>query len=507
MTQTFNFNIDIVQCIFTEKLEVDKLGNLKIVGLGPGDLRLLTVEAYQLIESSEKLYFRTSIHPVYDYFAKNKEINHFDDIYKICDDFEEVYEEIANRLYELLKENDVIYCVPGNPKIDDNTLFCGKLAGYKDYELYSGISYADEALKYVDVDLNNINTMNFFDVRKSLISVHNTNVILNSYNVMLAEELSITLSEIYGDEYEIIVVFYTGEKAKEYYKKVKIMELIQLKDYNHQAVIIVPESKENKIYQISDLLLIMEKLRGIDGCSWDLEQTHESLRNNLLEESYEVVEAINNMDMENLEEELGDVLLQVVFHAQIANEEGYFDFDNVVNGISEKMVRRHPHVFDKKDDINTDEVSNQWENIKDKEKNVKNYTERLRNISKVLPSLVKSYKIQKKVSKIGFDWQDIQGPINKLKEELNEFLVEFEIDNAVGTKEEIGDLLFSIVNVCRFLDIDPEEALNATNEKFIKRFSYLEQKALEDGLKLENMTLEEMDTYWESSKLSINQQS
>lgn len=477
------------------------MGNLKIVGLGPGDVNLLTLEAYKIIENAECVYFRTAIHPVYEYFKQEKKIVSFDDLYENSEDFDEVYEAIANTLVKELDKGDIVYCVPGNPRIDDKTIFCGELANHKDYILVTGLSYVDEALNYLPDDLKNIQIINYFEFRKNLISVHSTNIITNVYNYMLVEELGLQLSEIYGDDYEVLVVFYTGERLKCYAKRMAISEMMLERDYNHQTVILVPEANGRNIYQIPDLLDIMADLRGIDGCPWDIEQDHESIKNHLIEESYEVIEAINNLDFENLEEELGDVLLQIVFHAQMADEEGYFGFNNVVQGISEKLIRRHPHVFLNQDDISVDDVSLQWEKIKNDEKKAKNYTESLINISKVLPSLLKSYKIQKKVSKVGFDWDSVDGPIEKLKEELGEFIIELKANSFDGMKEEIGDLLFTIVNVCRFIDINPEEALNMTNDKFVRRFGLMEEKIAADGLKIEELALETMDKYWEASKL------
>jgi len=321
---------------------------------------------------------------------------------------------------------------------------------------------------------------------------------------MLISDMVWLLSELLGDEYEIYLLNKVGIKSEISVMKIRLMELLERDDYDHQTIIFIPGIQKGKRYDLGDLCKIVETLRSENGCPWDLEQTHESIKNNLLEEAYEVIEAINNDDFDNFEEELGDVLFQIIFHSQLADEEGYFNIGEVINKISLKMIYRHPHVFSENSKIDTENVLEQWENLKDIEKGVKNYTERLLNVPKVLPSLLKSYKIQKKASKIGFDWENINGPIDKMKEELDEVIEAINHKTEKDILEEIGDLLFSIVNVSRFLDINPEMALNNSVDKFIKRFEFIENKSLELNRNLEDMTLEEMDMYWEESKKLLN---
>ena len=235
-------------------------------------------------------------------------------------------------------------------------------------------------------------------------------------------------------------------------------------------------------------------------------QTHESLRPGMLEEAYEVVDAINNHDLENLREELGDVLLQVVFHAHIEEENQNFDLTDVINEECEKMIRRHPHVFLEESENNhaksIDKVLEKWENIKVQEKGTSDVTSRMEKVPKALPALVRAAKIQKKAAESGFDWDDISGAFEKVQEEYRE-VSECYAENPSGLdalKEEVGDLLFSVVNIARFLGIDPEDALDYTNNKFIRRFSYVEKAALACGRELEEMSLSEMDELWNEAK-------
>ncbi len=244
----------------------------------------------------------------------------------------------------------------------------------------------------------------------------------------------------------------------------------------------------------------MNKLRGPGGCPWDAKQTHESLKPYILEEAYEVLEAIDTDDMYLLEEELGDLLLQVVFHAKIAEENGHFNMKDVSDQICEKLVRRHPHVFGDVAVDSAEEVLVNWEAIKREEKSEKAHVDSMARIPKEIPALMRSYKIQSKAADVGFDWDDVNGAIEKVKEESQEL---FEIIHG-GDKEkiedEIGDLLFAVVNVARFMKIRPEFALTKTIEKFIRRFTHVEASVKKNGKKLQESTLEEMDGYWNEAK-------
>ncbi|RMF98002.1 MAG: nucleoside triphosphate pyrophosphohydrolase [Candidatus Schekmanbacteria bacterium] len=248
---------------------------------------------------------------------------------------------------------------------------------------------------------------------------------------------------------------------------------------------------------------IMKRLRAPDGCPWDREQTRESLKPYLIEEAYEVLEAIDNGEANKLKEELGDLLLQTVFHAQIAEEEGKFTIKDVLQYLNEKLIRRHPHVFDEKKVDSAKEVLSNWEEIKRQEGNNKNNKSILSSIPKSLPALLYAYTLQKRAARVGFDWDSVEGAMDKLDEELSEFKKAMKSGSKGELEDEIGDILFSLVNVCRFYKLHPEEALKKTCLKFVKRFRFIEEKAKERGKKIENMTLEEMDNLWEESKRKI----
>ena len=257
---------------------------------------------------------------------------------------------------------------------------------------------------------------------------------------------------------------------------------------------------ENKPrYDVYDLKRLMKLLRGPGGCPWDSEQTHESIRRNLLEEAYEAAEAIDDGDMEHLLEELGDVLMQVVFHADIAEAAGHFDLDKIADETCRKLLRRHPHVFGNFKAKNGAESLVFWEDIKRSEKMQQSVSETMRSVARGLPELWRAEKIQKKAAKVGFDWPEHSGALEALRAELGE--LEAAILSGEGIGEELGDLIFSAVNVARFFDIDPEQALGASSDKFISRFAKLENIAREQGRRIDEMSLDEMERLYQQVKL------
>ena len=262
------------------------------------------------------------------------------------------------------------------------------------------------------------------------------------------------------------------------------------------------EFERKEKYEMQDLLKIMELLCSPDGCPWDREQDHHSIRANFIEETYEAIEAIDTENAELLKEELGDVLLQVVFHAQMEQEKGSFDFSDVVDGICKKLIIRHPHVFSEVSAKTSDEVLKNWDAIKMQTKEQKTQTEVLQSVSPALPALMRSQKVQKKAAKAGFDWDNVDGALAKIFEELDELKEAIDEGGQISSEEELGDLLFSVVNVARFIHVDSEQALSKACDKFISRFGKLEALALERGMDIQKASLPELDALWEEVKHS-----
>ncbi len=256
-------------------------------------------------------------------------------------------------------------------------------------------------------------------------------------------------------------------------------------------------------YDINDLLQIMAILRAPGGCPWDAEQTHESIRTSLIEETYEVIEAINQNDRELLLEELGDVLLQVVFHAQMEKEKGSFDFSDVADGICKKLIERHPHVFGEVVVSGTGDVLSNWDEIKRKSKGQKTQGSSMMKVPKELPALMRGQKIQSKAKKVGFDWPSIDGAFSALESEIAELKSAIASKNQDEIDEEFGDMLFSCVNIARFIDVDAELSLTRSNDKFISRFLIVEKLAEERGIDMKSSTLEELDKLWDEAKIIL----
>ena len=261
------------------------------------------------------------------------------------------------------------------------------------------------------------------------------------------------------------------------------------------------EIKDN--YDINDFLRLVTVLRSPGGCPWDRKQTHESIKKNFIEETYEVVEAINKADAEGLKEELGDVMLQVAMHSEMESEKGSFDFNDVVNDICKKLVVRHPHVFGDAAAQNSDEALQNWDQVKLKTKGMKKQGEAMIKVPREFPALMRAQKVQEKAAKAGFDWDDINGAVDKLHEEIDELETALAAGVGKDIEEEFGDVLFSCVNVSRFIGADSEEALTASTDKFIKRYLLVEKLAADEGLDMKTASIEELDKLWNKAKIII----
>ena len=248
------------------------------------------------------------------------------------------------------------------------------------------------------------------------------------------------------------------------------------------------------------LVLLMARLRGPDGCPWDRKQTPESLKPFLVEECYEVMDALEDGTPDKIRDELGDLLFQIVFHARIAEESGRFTIDDVITAIRDKMVRRHPHVFGSRTVATAQEVADNWEEIKRKEKGHEDRKSILEGVPKELPSLLRAHRLQERAARVGFDWKHLNEALPKLDEEIAEFKASLASEDAGKIEEELGDVFFMLVNLSRFLGVNPEDALRKTISKFIMRFRYIEEHAEQAGRTLNDMPLDEMEKLWQESK-------
>lgn len=253
-------------------------------------------------------------------------------------------------------------------------------------------------------------------------------------------------------------------------------------------------------YDINDLLSLITLLRAPGGCPWDREQTHTSIKKNFIEETYEVIEAINNNSTSGLREELGDVLLQIALHCEMESEVGNFNFDDVCDELCKKLIVRHPHVFGDKVANNTNEALDSWDSVKASIKGTKSASSKMDSIPLELPALVRAQKVQAKASKVGFDWDSQEGAFSKLSEEINELKNAVSHNDKANIWEEFGDVLFSCVNISRFIDVDSEEALKASTDKFIARFKIVEKLAAENNIDMSSFSIDELDLLWDKAK-------
>ena len=485
------------------------MGKIYVIGLGPGSIDALTMGAIKRINSGDKNFLRTEKHPTVEYFkASNIPYSSFDYIYDSEEDFKGVYENIVEQLIiESNKGETINYFVPGNPFVAEKTveILLGKEL---DIEIVSGMSFIEPMIELVQRDpINGLKIVDGATFNSLMVDINVDMIITQVYNSRILSEVKIILSEIYGDDHKIWFVDGAGIEGMEKKQLLSIYELDRIHEISSLTSIYVNKIEENnkKTFDFNDIMGIMKLLRSEDGCPWDLKQTHESLRQCVIEEAYELVDAIDAGDVEDIIEELGDVLLQVIFHSQIAYDEGKFNPIEVTTSLANKLIYRHPHIFLEETVENSEEVVYNWDELKYAERRLTSFTDRLKDISS-LPALMKSYKIQEKAATIGFDWDDITGHLDKIMEEYNEVIEAMQQFGGgdVRVEEEIGDLLFAVVNLSRFMDVNPEVALNKTINKFIYRFEFMEQKSKEQGTSLDKMTLEEMDGLWNLAKLNLN---
>ena len=483
------------------------MGKIYIIGLGPGNEDALTLGAINRINSGHKNFLRTEKHPTVEYFKNhNVKYKSFDYVYDSEENFTDVYEKIVQELKdEATKAEEINYYVPGNPMVAEKTVEL-LLGENLDIEIISGMSFIEPVIEIVGRDpIDGLKIVDGSVFDRLNVDINVNMIITQVYNERIMSEVKIILSEIYGDNYTVWLIHNGGVKNEEEVLKIPVFELDHKPNIGALTSIFVPkiDKKDKKTFDFNDIMGIMRLLRSNDGCPWDMEQTHESLRQSMIEEAYEVVDAIDNEDIDNLVEELGDVLLQVVFHSQIAYEEGDFNPIEVTSALGNKLILRHPHVFLQKNVENSEEVVYNWNDIKYKSKDLKTLTDKLKDIPR-FPALMASFKVQDKAAEIGFDWENIKGPIDKISEEFEEVIDAFKQygKDDKRVEEEIGDLLFAVVNFSRFLDVNPEVALNRTVHKFIKRLEFMESRSNKMGKDLKDMTLEEMSILWNNAKES-----
>lgn len=489
---------------------------ITVVGLGSGDPERLTLGSLKRLQEAGERYVRTKDHPVVDWLEQTGvRFASFDEVYEAKDDFPSVYEEIVARLLARAEAGDtgvnIVYAVPGHPLVAEATV---KLLRERcpergiELDIIGGESFLDEAFVRLGFDpIEGFLLLDASEVSGASIDPRRHTLIGQVYDQLTASEVKLGLMELLPDDYPVVVGHALGVAGQERIERVPLFELDRLDGYGNLSLVYVPASNDEtlRIRSFQRLHEIVSILRSPGGCPWDREQTHESIRKNLIEETYEVLETIDDDDPDHMREELGDLLLQIMLHSQMEEETGAFTVYDVIQELNEKLIYRHPHVFGNLSAEDAEAALNNWEAMKAEEKKRKGIApERQSAISGVprdLPALMKAYKLQKKAAKAGFDWEEIGGVWSKLEEEIRE------LKEAVAHKQdpesqelELGDVLFSVVNAARYIGADPEQALTRTIRKFTQRFHYVEERLREQGKTPGKSTLAEMDALWDEAK-------
>ncbi|WP_409303651.1 nucleoside triphosphate pyrophosphohydrolase [Peribacillus sp. SCS-155] len=482
---------------------------INVIGLGAGDLDQLPLGIYKKLKQAQNCFVRTIDHPVISELVKEGiTFTSFDSTYEKHDSFEKVYEEIAESLLKEANHGPVIYAVPGHPMVAEKTvqLLINNDKGIK-VKVEGGQSFLDALFTALKIDpIDGFQLLDATALSRDEIQTTQHIIIGQIYDAFIASEVKLTLLERLPAEHDVYLVTAAGSED-EAIKKLPLFELDrQMSEISNLTSLYIPPLKEEeyRYKEFSKLREIIAELRGPGGCPWDKKQTHESLKPFLIEEAYELIDAIDEADDEGMIGELGDVLLQVMLHSQIAEDQGIFTIDDVIEGITSKMIRRHPHVFENAAADTAEDVKVNWQKIKDMENAGKPKKESLLDeVGKSLPALIRAYEIQKRAAKVGFDWTDVSDAWEKVKEEIQEVEAEFPDSHTKQNKNlhsELGDLFFALVNIARFHGIQPEEALHSANRKFYKRFAYIESRVEEANKPFSEFSLDELDQFWNEAK-------
>lgn len=477
-------------------------GKIEVVGLGAGDVNQLPLGIYkQLTSSRTTIVTRTMDHPVIQSLqSEGIKFESYDEFYKQEDQFGDVYKRIVRDLLEKASNHSIIYAVPGHPMLAEKTVQLLRSQTDIVVEVSGGQSYLDALFTSLNIDP--IEGFQFVDAtgfnRRELNYRHHL-IFCQVYDRFVASEVKLSLLEDLPYDYEVIIIEAAGSET-EVVRKVPLEELdYDMEISNLTSVYVPPASDDVLNHTFLHLKEVIETLRGPKGCAWDKAQTHETLREYIIEETYELIDAINAQDDEGMIEELGDVLLQVLLHSQIGEDNGYFTIDDVIQTLTVKMIHRHPHVFKEKEVDSLNEITKNWDELKQEEKGDTRHSV-LDGIPSYLPALLKANKIQKKAAKVGFDWDDVNDIWDKINEEITEVKEALHQGDTEEITKEFGDVLFALVNLLRFYDVNPEMALESTNRKFKERFTHIEQELRKRDKDIRHSTVEEMDYYWDEAK-------
>lgn len=473
-----------------------------VVGLGPGDPGLLTRRAYDTLLEHGEVFLRTREHPAAAGLPEGMRIETFDSLYDQAEGFEAVYAAIVQRVMDLARRpSGVVYAVPGDPSVGEATVSALRQAASEAglaFEVISGVSFIEPSLAVLGLDamdgLQLADALEIATRHHPPLSPDRPALIAQVYSRDVAADVKLTLMNGYDDDHPATLVHEAG-LPEVWLEHIALHEIDRSRSLGLRSSLYLPaRDGQGSMESFQETIA---HLRAPDGCPWDREQTHQSLAPHLMEEAYEALQALDSEDMPALCEELGDLLLQIVIQVQIATEAGEFRLADVIEGINAKLQRRHPHVFGQVKVSGVEQVLQNWEALKHEER-VESGTGKglLDGIPLSLPALAQAAEVQRRVTRVGFDWPDLPGVQAKVAEELNELLGAEEDRRAA----EMGDVLFAVVNYARWLEIDPEAALRMTVRRFRDRFGAMEAAARREGRSLRGLSPAELDALWEAAK-------
>lgn len=523
--------------------------HITVVGLGPGSFTYLSLQTFKVLQKAACVLLRTERHPaVTDFPTHGISYRTCDDLYEQHTTFEAVYHAVVERVLALAaKEHDVVYAVPGDPYVAESTiqLLLKEVAQRPDIilEIFPAIGALNVIMARLMLDPGNgLVIADAHDPRLRFAAdpplpieydaYHGVTPLINPTTPMLwfqvdtkmvVSHLKLHLLDHYPPEHLVTVLTAVGVDDEEEISVIPLAELDHGTKITHLTSVYVPQLPwQQRKHTIYDLRILMALLRSEHGCPWDREQDMRGLRRTIIEEAYEVVDAIDRDNPEAITDELGDLLLNIIFVAQFGSEEGIFSFDDVVQTLAEKLIRRHAHVFGDIDAATAVAVLKSWEHIKAGERKEKGDQSIFADVPTALPALARSQKLQKRAARVGFDWLDFRGPLLKLHEELEELSnelgimdtwsrpdilanplvpqegMEERVASATTTNliHEVGDIFFAAVNLCRFLHVDAEEVMREANDRFMRRFQRLEGVVHARGQRVEELPLEKLDDIW-----------
>ena len=508
-------------------------GSLAIVGLGPGAVGHLSLETLKLLEE-RFVILRTEIHPTVAEL-KRRGISYIpcDAWYEKEATFEEVYDKITSFVIDQARDKEVVYAVPGSPLVAERTVVLLREKAKRcniSLTIKPAMSFLDLAYAYLGIDpIDGLRIIDAQDFAVLADAGQYPLMITQVYNKMVASDMKLALMDVLPDETEVYFLRNLGLEDEEC-RKVPLFEIDRQPVIDHLTSVFIshqprkvlqsvfrtaeeekadtaekigywkrfPLLKHKTQFDVRPLADVMQVLREPGGCPWDREQDFKTIRANLIEECYEFLEAVDDKDAHGMVEELGDILMQVAFHACMAEEKGMFTLQDVIDGVTDKLIERHPHVFGTVKVANSDEVLTNWEAIKRQGKPERKRV--LDGIYKGLPSLLRAHKIQKRVAKVGFDWTETEDVKKKVLEEWKEFNEAAALQDQDAMEKELGDLYFSMVNFARHLGLESETALNRCNNRFVTRFEHVEDCVTESGKKWSDYSLDELDRFWDEAK-------